>query len=104
RPKLRRSVRLVASVAWPLATVVAKPRPLIREPPTGPPTKPKPPPRPAKPLALTPTCPPKSPPLRPPPPPGPASAASVIGRIVRSKIAAVGDASDQASLGGGGCR
>src|SRR5262245_41653397 len=60
----------------------------MRAPPIGPPANPKPPPRPAKLLALTPTCPPKPPPL-PPPPPGPASAASVIGGIVRSKIAVV---------------
>src|SRR5262245_40966684 len=60
----------------------------MRAPPMGPPANPKPPPRPAKLLAPTPTCPPKPPPL-PPPPPGPASTASVIGGIVRSKIAVV---------------
>src|SRR5262245_24997550 len=63
------------------------PRPPMRAPPTGLPANPKPPPRPTKPLALTPACPLKPPPL-PPPPPGPASA-SVIGGIVRSKIAAM---------------
>src|SRR5262245_61115943 len=64
------------------------PRPPMRAPPTGPPANPKPPPRPANPAPPPPTCPPKPPPL-PPPPPGRASAASVIGGIVRSKIATV---------------
>src|SRR5215472_16094861 len=74
--KYRPEKRLVPSDPIPRPPIAARP------------TKPKPPPRPAKPPALTPTRPPKPPPLL-PPPPGPASAASVIGGIVRSMIAAV---------------